>query len=113
MNEIDVGSLIVAHCSNPKEKLWGLLLRLDQVGVVIRGMDLNSVEDWLLQERTETDPLIAPTTFFLPTHRIQRIDLEESGGIVASYEDRYADGCGRDVRKTLMGQLGEPERSDA
>jgi len=106
MNGIKAGSLIVVHCASPKEKLWGLLLRLDQVGVMIRGMDLNSVEDWLLQERTDTDPLIAPTTFFLPTHRVQRIDLEESGGIVPSYEERFADGCGRDVREALMNHAG-------
>jgi hypothetical protein len=113
MNGIESGALVIVHCSSPREKMWGVLVRLDAIGVVVRGMDLNSVEDWLLQERTNGDTLIGPSTYFLPTHRIQRIDLEESGGPVPTFAERYADSCGRDVREVLIGHDEEAERSDA
>ena len=51
MDGVDNGSLVVIHCANPREKMWGVLQRLDKAGVVIRGLDLESVEDWLRQEK--------------------------------------------------------------
>lgn len=113
MNGIEAGSLVIVHCSNPREKMWGVLMRLDAVGAVVRGMDLNSVEDWLRQASSDAIPIMGPSTFFVPTHRVQRIDLEETGGPIPSYGERYADACGRDVRQALFGQESESERSDA
>jgi hypothetical protein len=106
MDDIESGSLVIVHCANPREKFWGLLVRLDTVGAIVRGVDLNSVEDWLLQERTEADGLISPFTFFVPLHRVVRIDLEEQGGVVPSYAERYRDACGRDVREALVARDG-------
>lgn len=106
---IEVGSLVVLHCANPREKHWGLLVQTDVLGVVIRGLDLDSVEDWLAQERSGADPLIAPSTFFVPTHRLVRIDLDESGPVVTGYGDRFHRECGRDVRVALFGGVGHEE----
>jgi hypothetical protein len=100
---IDVGSLVVIHCTNPREKHWGLLIRMDALGVVVRGLDLESVEDWLAQERGGGAPLIAPSTFFVPTHRMVRLDLDESGPVVVGYGDRFSRECDRDVRQALIG----------
>ncbi len=100
---IEVGTLVVVHCTNPREKHWGLLIRMDELGVVLRGLDLESVEDWLAQERSGGDPLITPSTFFLPTHRVIRLDLDESGPVVTGYGDRFARECERDVRRALIG----------
>jgi hypothetical protein len=104
MNGIDSGSLVIVHCTNPREKLWGVLVRLDAVGVVVRGMDIDSVEDWLRQERSGAPRLIGPSTCLVPTHRIVRIDLDESTGAVQGYGDRYASACGREAREALSGQ---------
>jgi hypothetical protein len=103
---VEVGSLVILHCGNPREKMWGLLMRLDAVGVVIRGLDLDSVEDWLLQERVGGERMIGPTTFFLPMGRVLRIDLDESTTAVDSYGDRYRTACGREVRDALLDQGG-------
>jgi hypothetical protein len=100
---IDAGSLVIVHCTNPREKLWGVLLRLDAAGAQVRGLDLASVEDWLRQERTDGPSLIAPSTCFVPAHRLLRIDLDESSGVFEGYGDRYAEACGRDVREALLG----------
>jgi hypothetical protein len=103
---IEVGSLVVLHCANPREKHWGLLIRMDDLRVVLRGLDLESVEDWLTQERGGDAALIAPSTFFVPTHRLVRIDLDESGPVVTGYGDRYQRECNRDVRLALLGKSG-------
>ena len=76
MSGIAVGDVVVVHCREPREKVWGLLLQLDGVGVCVRGMDLGSVEDWLCQEASGGERLLGPSTFFLPLHRVQRVDLD-------------------------------------
>ncbi|MBD3871108.1 MAG: hypothetical protein IFJ97_07110 [Acidobacteria bacterium] len=106
MDGIEVGSLVILHCGNPREKMWGLLVRLDGVGVVVRGLDLDSVEDWLRQEKVGGERMIGPTTFFLPMNRVLRIDLDESTTVIDSYGDRYRTACGREVRDALIDDGG-------
>ena len=103
---IEEGSLVIVHCSNPREKMWGAVVRLDGAGVVVRGLDLESVEDWLRQEKAGGDTLIHPTTFFVPMQRILRLDLDESTVSVPSYGDRFLAACGRDVRDALFSSGG-------
>jgi hypothetical protein len=105
MRAIEVGDLVVLHCTGPREKQWGVLVRIDALGVVLRGLELESVEDWLAQERSGADPLIAVSTFLVPTHRVVRVDLDESGPMVKGYGDRYREECGRDVRDALFGRI--------
>ncbi len=98
---IEAGSLVILHCQNPKEKLWGALVRLDTVGTVIRGLDLNSVEDWMRQERDGSDRLIMPTTQFYPMHRIERMYLDESSAAFEGFGDRFRATCGHDASDAL------------
>ena len=106
MEGIGVDSLVIVHCCNPREKMWGAVVSLDSTGVVLRGLEIESVEDWLRQERAGSDSSIGPTTFFLPMHRVVRIDLDESSPVVESYGDRFRAACGRDVREALGGANG-------
>ena len=106
MTELHVGKVVTVHCREPKEKLWGLLQRLDGVGVALRGMDLASVEDWIRQEASGGEPLLTPSTFFVPMHRVQRIDLDRAVGPVASFADRFLDAGGGDLREALAGSDG-------
>lgn len=110
MQTIDAGTIVVVDCMNPREKMWGMLLRLDAVGAVLRGLDLSSVEDWLRQEKAGNPPLIGPSTVFIPSHRLQRIYLDASSEGVASFADRYTSACGRDVREALLPAVDREER---
>ncbi len=101
---IEVGALVVVHCTAPREKLWGVLLRLDGVGAVIRGLDLASVEDWLRQLRSEGETLLGPSTVFIPSHRVEKIALDESSGPFTSYGERFAEVSGGDIRDVLLGE---------
>ncbi len=75
--------------------------QLDGRGVILRGLSLDSVEDWLRQERTQTAALIMPSTVFVPMHRIARIYCDESTEGFASYGDRFAAESDLDVREVL------------
>ncbi len=101
---MESGALVVVHCLQPKEKLWGVVLRLDQLGVVLRGLDLNTVEDWLRQTISGGDLLIGPSTVFVPMHRVERIFLDESSGAATGIGDRYRDATGSDVKTVLLGE---------
>jgi hypothetical protein len=99
-------SLVIVHCGNPREKMWGVVVRLDAVGLVLRGLDLESVEDWIRQERAGSEKLIGPSTFFVPMHRVLRIDLDDDGPVVESYHNRFATASGRDALEALLETSG-------
>ena len=101
MIDLEPGALVVLCCLNPKEKLWGVMEQLDGRGVIMRGLGLDSVEDWLRQERTKTDAMITASTVFVPIHRIQRIYCDESSEGFVSYGDRFSADCGLPVRDVL------------
>ena len=77
------------------------------VGAVVRGLDLNTVEDWMVQERVQPGGPIAPSTVFIPMHRMERIYLDESGGAVESYGDRFRTSCGSDPVEALIRPMSE------
>lgn len=101
MCTIEPGALVIVNCHAPKEKLWGELRRLDAVGVVLRGLDLNSVEDWLRQERDGGEGFVSPSSTFIPMHRIERIYLDESNETAECFGDRFTAICGGDPREAL------------
>jgi hypothetical protein len=106
MDSLESGAIVVVDCMNPKEKLWGVLIRLDAIGAVVRGLDLNSVEDWLRQEKSDGPSYIGPSTVFIPVHRLQRVYLDESRPGVPSFADRYVEACGREASEVLLGDAG-------
>jgi hypothetical protein len=109
MDGIGTGSLVIVNCGNPREKMWGAVVQLDPSGAVIRGLDLEAVEDWLRQERSGGEGLIGPSTFFIPMHRVVRIDLDESRGAVKTIAERFFAACGRNVRDVLFNRNGSDE----
>ena len=58
---------------------------------------------------TGSPALIGPSTFFIPGHRLVRVDLDESTEVVSSYGDRYRQACGLAVEEVLEGPRIEAE----
>ena len=46
---MDPHSIVVISLHTPKEKLWGELLSINQSGVTMRGIDLNSFDHFVNQ----------------------------------------------------------------
>ena len=91
---LEPGDVVLAHLINPTEKLWGILGDLDVAGAVLRGIDVNSFEDWTRQIARGEAPDLGLTTSFVPLFRIERIFLDERVGAVESYRSRFEERIG-------------------
>jgi len=100
---MDVGEIVVVSCSGPREKFWGVLLELTAAGATVRGVPLDACEDWLRQHAKEGPTMIGPVTIFLPAHRLERIEIEESSGAVECFADRFRRMTRRDPAEALLG----------
>ena len=84
---------MLATLNSPREKYWGAVLELNVAGLSIRGIDLNSFEDFIGLVR-EDEPVSAGAVFF-PTHRVERIELDARNGAIPSLSDRFQGKTGR------------------
>jgi hypothetical protein len=89
-------SPVVVNLQNPKEKVWGILLGIQTSGITLRGIDLNSFDDWS-RGVARGDSDMGLTTVFLPIHRVERVSLDETVGGVASLADTFEARVGQDV----------------
>ena len=94
-------AIVILHLVNPTEKFWGVLHRLDSTGVVLRGINISSFDDWMLQARREGSPSLGLSTTFVPMFRVERIFLDEQVGEVESYRQRFARNVGLSVEEFL------------
>ncbi len=83
------GSCVILHLRDPREKSWGLLIRMDPTGVWVRGIDLASVEDWARQVAAGAGGTMGLATFFVPYARLEKIVLDEPLGPVPSLAQRF------------------------
>jgi len=103
---MDIGALVVVSCSGPREKFWGVLLGLTPVGATVRGVPLEAFEDWLRQFASGGPTMIGAITIFLPAHRLERVELDESAGPVEGFADRFRRVVRRDPRDELLATRG-------
>lgn len=101
-------SIVIAHLVNPTEKFWGVLLNLDQSGLVLRGISVSSFDDWMFQVARQEAHSLGLSTMFVPLFRIERIFLDEQIGEVESYRQRFEQQVGMPVE----GYLGLETTSD-
>lgn len=73
--------LIVLH--SPREKYWGLLDEINGAGVFLRGLDLNSFDEWI-RSVIHREPFIGVGSMFFPMWRVERVAQDESVGGVLS-----------------------------
>lgn len=95
------GAPVILYLQGPKEKIWGLLVDLQTAGVVVRGIDLASFDDWMRQEAHGEEQTLGLTTLFYPMARVERMERDETVGPVLSYCDRFAREVGRTIRQAL------------
>jgi hypothetical protein len=90
------GSVVIVTLNMPREKFWGTLLALTPAGASLRGIDLNSLDDFARQVR-DGDQVSANMVFF-PMHRIERIETDSRNGDIPSLQERFENKAGRDFR---------------
>ena len=99
------GALVLVTLNNPREKFWGAILELTPAGVSVRGIDLNSFDDFAGQVKAG-DPVSAGAVFF-PMHRIERIELDAHNGEFPSLQERFEEKTGQGVAP-LFGARPQP-----
>jgi hypothetical protein len=98
---IPAGSLVIVHLVNPTEKFWGVLHELGTAGVVLRGINVSTFDDWMAQAARGESQTLGLSTMFVPLFRVERIFLDEAVGEVESYRQRFQRRVGLPVERYL------------
>jgi len=94
------GAPVIVNLQNPKEKVWGVLRELNAAGVFIRGIDLNTFEDWV-QMIVRGERNMGLTHVFLPMWRVERVSLDESVDDIPSLAAQFYARVGLTVSEYL------------
>jgi hypothetical protein len=98
---VQLNSIIIVSLHTPREKVWGELLDVSTAGITMRGIDLNSFDDFIRQVlHPDGDRVGLPTVFF-PMQRIERIALDEPTGSIPSMADLFERRVGRSLKDYL------------
>ncbi len=94
-------SIVVVSLHSPKERIWGELLEISVAGVTLRGIDLESFDDFIRQVKHPEGERIGLPTLFFPMQRIERIALDEARGSIPSLADKFAAKVGQTLENYL------------
>lgn len=86
---MELNSIVIVSLHDPKEKIWGQLVAMTQAGVTVRGIDLNSFDDFLRQVLKPEGAPVGLATIFYPMHRVERIALDEPKGEIPSLSETF------------------------
>jgi hypothetical protein len=106
------GTIVLVHLINPTEKFWGVLHELGVAGVVLRGINLSSFDDWMAQAARRVDQTLGLSTMFVPLFRVEKIFLDEPVGAVESYRERFLKRVGMSV-ETYLGLKNDDPTGEA
>lgn len=94
---MELNSIVVVSLHDPKERIWGQLLAINQAGITLRGIALNSFDDFVRQIRDPSEVPPPFTTLFYPMLRVERIALDEPQGSIPSLAQTFERQVGRSV----------------
>lgn len=94
-------SLVIVNLVNPREKFFGVLGALSAAGVTMRGINLDSFDDWVRQIARDDEPNLDLITMFVPLFRVERIFLDEASGQIKSFGQRFEDAVGTSIQNYL------------
>jgi len=98
---MELNSIVIVSLESPREKVWGQLLQLDGQGVTMRGIDINSFDDFVRQIVGREECTVGMTVVFYPMHRVERISLDEPSGSLPSLSGRFRSLVGLSIQEYL------------
>jgi hypothetical protein len=90
------GTPVLVYLHTPREKVFGVLLALQPAGIVVRGIDLATFEDFVRQEARRESGL-GLVTLFYPMSRVERMERDETVGGLEGIADRFRRETGRSI----------------
>ena len=97
---IEPGAPVIVNLHSPREKVWGVLRELNAAGVFVRGIDLNTFDDWV-QMIVRGERNMGLTHVFLPMWRVERVALDESVDDIPSLAAQFYARVGLTVSEYL------------
>jgi hypothetical protein len=98
---VEVNSIVIVSLTGPKDKIWGQLLALQNAGATVRGIELDSFDDFVRQIVNQEEATVGMATVFYPMHRVERIAWDEPSGSLPSLCDRFRDKVGISIQEYL------------
>ncbi|HZE71280.1 MAG TPA: hypothetical protein VE135_17345 [Pyrinomonadaceae bacterium] len=99
-SRMQAGTSVMVILHSPREKIWGMLDEISLAGVFLRGIDLNSFDEWL-RAVAHDEPFIGVGDLFFPMWRVERISRDESTGGIPSLYEQAEQRTGRRVSELL------------
>jgi len=93
-------SVVTLSLQNPREKIWGVLLSINSFGITIRGIDINSFQDWVRSVANNTETM-SLSTMFVPMMRVEKATLDEAFGVYKSFSEQFFERVGRSVIEVM------------
>ena len=88
------GALVLVTLNTPREKFWGAVIDISPSGIALRGIDLNSFEDFARLIKAGENA--TPASVFFPMHRVERIELDARNGDIPSLSERFENRTGQE-----------------
>ena len=88
------GAMVLVTLNTPREKFWGAVIDISPSGVAMRGIDLNSFEDFARLIKAGENA--TPASVFFPMHRVERIELDARNGDIPSLSERFENRTGQE-----------------
>jgi hypothetical protein len=98
---MEVNSIVICTLNSPKEKIWGLLMSLNAAGISMRGIDINSFDDFVRQVVNQEEDIVGMASVFFPMHRVERIVSDEPSGTLPSLSDQFYKKVGVTIEEYL------------
>ena len=97
---INAGTPILIVLHSPREKYWGLLDEINSAGVFLRGLDLNSFDEWI-RSVIHKEPFIGVGSMFFPMWRVERVAKDERAGGVPSLREQAEQRTGLSLEELM------------
>ncbi len=101
------GALVIVSLNSPREKFWGAILAINPAGLSLRGIGLNSFDDFIHQVNAGEAP--TANVVFFPMHRIERMEIDARNSEIPSLGERFEAKTGRPVSTLLGGEVSAME----
>ncbi len=98
---MELNSIVIVSLTSPKEKMWGQLLLLESKGATVRGIELDSFDDFIRQVIQQEDTAVGLNTVFVPMQRVERIIVDEPAGSIPSLAERFHAKVGMTIQEFL------------
>ena len=99
---MNTGQLVLVTLQNPREKFWGVITALTPAGVSLRGVDLQSLDDFT--QMVKSHERATPSVVFFPMHRVQRVEVDAHNGELPSLAEQFRAKTGVDINKYFQEQ---------